>query len=310
MKNVIYLGKTDEKTNPRDPFVFYKKGHFYHLFSKNDGLYIKESDTLEDLANLRPTKIFDAYPFKELWAPELHVIDDKCYIYVAMDDGDNFNHRMYVLENNSSNPLDMFHIHGQIITNPDKWAIDGSILRYQGKMYFIWSGWEGDVNVAQNIYIQEMKDQFSTVGERLLLSKPEFDWEIKGSNVETGAPTINEGPYAVYGEKLIHIVYSASGSWCDDYCLGLLTFKGGNIMDIKNWIKNDKPILNKTETALGPGHASFFDDPRSGKTYITYHLFNTDCRNGWSDTHAIIQEYHMENDYPVLDKPVNFFRDK
>ena len=37
---------------------------------------------------------------KELWAPELHIIDGKCYIYVACDNGNNYNHRMYVLENN------------------------------------------------------------------------------------------------------------------------------------------------------------------------------------------------------------------
>ncbi len=310
MKPAIYLGTTCDITNPRDPFVFFKDGYFYHLFSRATGLWIKKAKELKDLVNTVPVKVFEPGDFKELWAPELHVIDGKCYIYVAMDDGDNYHHRMYVLENNSSNPEDMFKLHGQLVTNPDRWAIDGSLLRYNGKLYFIWSGWEGFENVSQEIYIQEMKDPFTCVGERSQISKPEYDWEKGGCEGGNNRPYINEGPYALYGEKLIHIVYSGSGSWSDDYCLGLLTFKGGNILDPKNWVKKDKPILWRTETALGPGHASFFNDPRDGTLYVTYHLFNTDCRNGWADTHAMIQEYKMVDDYPVLDKPINHFRDK
>lgn len=307
MKPAIYLGTTCDITNPRDPFVFFKDNHFYHLFSRGDGLYIKQANELEELVNTKPTKVFDAGEYKELWAPELHIIDGKCYIYVAMDDGDNYHHRMYVLENNSSNPLDPFKVHNQLITNPDRWAIDGSLLRYQGKLYFIWSGWEGFDNVAQNIYIQEMKDPYTCIGTRALISKPEYDWEKGGCEGKNNRPFINEGPYALYGKNLIHIVYSGSGSWSDDYCLGLLTFKGGDIMDINNWVKKDRPILERTETALGPGHASFFGDPRNGKKYVTYHLFNKDCSNGWADTHAMIQEYKLVDDYPVLDKPINHF---
>ena len=40
---------------------------------------------------------------KMLWAPELHLIDGKWYIYVAACDGDNANHRMIVLESNKPN---------------------------------------------------------------------------------------------------------------------------------------------------------------------------------------------------------------
>jgi len=33
-----------------------------------------------------------------VWAPELHLIDGKWFIYFAADDGDNDNHRMWALE--------------------------------------------------------------------------------------------------------------------------------------------------------------------------------------------------------------------
>lgn len=307
MNNAIFLGKCDQTTNARDPFIFYKDGYFYHLFAIKEHLMLKKAETLESLVDATPVSVFYDPNFFEVWAPELHVIDGKCFIYVAMDDGNNCTHRMYCLENSSSDPLTPYVNHGMIKENPERWAIDGSLLNYNNKTYFIWSGWEGYENKCQNIYIQEMKDPYSLTGKRSLISTPDQPWERNGCLGRDDKPFINEGPFALYGEKHIHIVYSGSGSWCDDYCLGLLTFKGGDILDPKNWIKKSQPILSKTKKALGPGHASFFSDPRNKKTYLTYHLFNKDCTTGWFDTHAMIQEYHMVDDYPVLDKPVNYF---
>ncbi len=35
---------------------------------------------------------------KQLWAPEIHYLDGKWYLYFAADDGVNKHHRMYVAE--------------------------------------------------------------------------------------------------------------------------------------------------------------------------------------------------------------------
>jgi GH43 family beta-xylosidase len=41
-----------------------------------------------------------------LWAPEIHFIRGNWYIYFALDDGDNANHRMYVITAlDPNNPL-------------------------------------------------------------------------------------------------------------------------------------------------------------------------------------------------------------
>lgn len=155
-----------------------------------------------------------------------------------------------------------------------------------------------------------MSDPFTLIGERTMISTPEYEWEKRGCEGGNNRPYINEGPFAIYGKNKLHIVYSGSGSWSDDYCLGVITFEGGDILDKNNWKKHPTPILSRTETALGPGHASFFEDPRNGKKYFTYHLFNTDAKNGWQGTHAMIQEYEMVDDFPILPKPVNHFIDK
>ena len=94
----------------RDPDVIFYNGKYYALAaSEGDTLSMLVSETVDGLKTAVPKVIYEAKqgtPYsKQLWAPELHVIDGKCYIYVACDDGDNHNHRMYVLENGSDDPL-------------------------------------------------------------------------------------------------------------------------------------------------------------------------------------------------------------
>lgn len=60
---------------------------------------------------------------QELWAPELHYIDGAWYIYVAADDGNNANHRMYVLKSTSGDPTKAFEFVGKISDSTDKWLL-------------------------------------------------------------------------------------------------------------------------------------------------------------------------------------------
>ena len=65
---------------------------------------------------------------------------------------------MYVLENPSPDPMEgTWEFKGKVADPSDKWAIDGSVFEYFGKLYMIWSGWEGDVNGQQDIYMALMK---------------------------------------------------------------------------------------------------------------------------------------------------------
>lgn len=64
-----------------------------------------------------------------LWAPELHLIDGKWFIYYAADDGDNRNHRMWVLESETADSHGPYQCRGELDTQG--WAIDGTILAQQ-----------------------------------------------------------------------------------------------------------------------------------------------------------------------------------
>lgn len=265
----------------RDPFVTVIGGRYYRVWSRPDedgrcAVWIACADNFASLAGAEGQIAFrfpESGPFsREVWAPELHAIGGKCYIYAACDDGDNHNHRMYVLENGSADPLRPYTMHGKIAASPDKWAIDGTVANIGGRNYFIWSGWEGDVNTAQNLYIAPMEDPFTLSGERVCLSKPEYDWEKRGATGEPESPFINEGPFAFTENGRTYLLYSASGSWCEDYCIGLMTLAGDDPMKPESWVKAASPVLGRTPEAVGCGHCSVIKE--GGKLLMFFHAWD------------------------------------
>ena len=65
-----------------------------------------------------------------VWAPEVHFIDGKYYVYVAVtENGDNSGHRMHVLEGDATDPLQPYKHVGNVSTSDDNWAIDGTVMQ-------------------------------------------------------------------------------------------------------------------------------------------------------------------------------------
>ena len=73
----------------RDPFIFKHNGMYYHCFTKDSlVISISKADTLEGLETAEEHVVFipDKPEYsKQVWAPELHIIDNKCYIYFVAD---------------------------------------------------------------------------------------------------------------------------------------------------------------------------------------------------------------------------------
>jgi GH43 family beta-xylosidase len=173
---------------------------------------------------------------------------------------------MFVLEGSSQNPQEPFVFRGKVSAPSDRWAIDGTVLQMSGdKLYFLWSGWDGTENVAQNLYIAPMSDPLTISGERVCISRPEHDWEKRGQ------PLINEGPQVLWNGGKLFIIYSASGSWGDDYCLGQLTWTGGDVLDPKSWVKKPAAVFSRAETVFGPGHCSFVKSLDGSEDWIVFH---------------------------------------
>jgi GH43 family beta-xylosidase len=264
-----------------DPWVVSHEGSFYYctVDRLKHKVLISKFNRLHDMATAEPLQVWPAShgaipEYLEIWAPELQLIDGKWYIYLALYNGKTGQERMYVLQATSSDPQGGYAMKGKLEIPTDRWAIDGSVLvTPRDEKYLIWSGWDAFTNASQNIYIARMSDPWTIASERVCISRPQYAWE------KQGYPHVNEGPQALIHNGRIFIIYSASGSWTDDYCLGQLTYTGGDVMDPASWHKEPVPVFSKTDTIFGPGHASFV---KSGEQdYIIYHAARSSGA-GWA----------------------------
>ncbi|WP_284645072.1 family 43 glycosylhydrolase [Paenibacillus silviterrae] len=259
-----------------DPWVYkHTDGFYYNVFVNSSGIMIRRAKTITGIEagerSLAWTPVKGTMYSSNVWAPEMHYLKDtdgkfKWYIYFAADNGTNANHRMYVLENASDNPLTgTWEFKGKITDSTDRWAIDGTVLTVNEKHYFIWSGWEETDGSFQNLYIAQMSDPRTISSERVLLSTSEHDWESSPAR-------INEGPQVTIKGDTINLVYSANGSWTDSYCLGLITAKiGDDLMNPGSWVKRDTPIFSSANGVNGPGHHSIVTSPDGTEDWIIYH---------------------------------------
>jgi len=227
----------------------------------------------------------------------------KRYIYFAATtcDGKNENHRMFVIENTNPDPFNgSFTFKGQIHDVTNKWAIDGTAFEHpSGQMYFIWSGWEGDVNIRQILYIAQMSNPWTISSERVEITRPIYDWETNHQ------PYVNEGPEVTIRNSTILLVYSASGSWTDDYCLGLVTIPAtSDPMKGTLWKKRPQPIFQSGNNVLGPGHHSFTKSPDGKEDWIIYHSARY-SGSGWTRQVRAQQFTWNDDSTPNLGEPAN-----
>jgi len=265
-------------TNPllpsgADPYSFYKGGYYYYTHTTGNRVELWKTKNLADLQHAQHQTIWtppvNTLYSKEIWAPEVMFLQGKWYAYFAADNGENKNHRMYVLENASADPFKgEWVFKGQVKDETNKWAIDGDVIALKNQLYMIWSGWEGDENGKQEIFIIKLKNPWTVQGKRVKISTPKYKWE------QVGDPKVNEGPqFLLHGNKLF-IVYSASGCWTDSYALGMLTANvGSDLLDTSSWGKSAEPVFKQSpeNSVYAPGHNSFFKSPDGKEDWILYH---------------------------------------
>jgi GH43 family beta-xylosidase len=274
-------------TNPllpsgADPWAIYKDGYYYYTHTYGNRLVIWKTKSLTDLQTAPQKTVFTppkgTMYSKQLWAPELHHINNSWYLYFAADSGRNEDHRIWVLENDAKDPLEgEWALKGKVADSSDKWAIDASVFEHNKQLFMVWSGWEGDTNGQQDIYIARMKNPWTIDGKRVRISSPVHDWERHGTLNDANNPphvAVNEGPQFLKHGNKVFLVYSASGCWTDYYALGLLSADAGsNLMDSLSWTKHPEPVFQTSidNGVYAPGHNSFFKSADGKEDWILYH---------------------------------------
>ena len=312
---VATTGQRTTFTNPigsgADPWVI-KNGKFYYVcYSGQDGILVGKSQSLS-----RPgkgvkvwTNSSSGWNSKNVWAPELHKIGNKWYIYYAAGkSGPPFiDQRSGVLESVSDDPQGAYKDKGILKTGHDEndyvktiWAIDVTVGQINKQWYALWSGWERNSHTdktSQHLYIAELANPWTISSERVRLSSPEQSWE-------TGGPLdLNEGPEFLQRNGKTFIIYSTRESWTKEYRLGQLTLKeGADPLKPSSWEKKG-PVFEGTEQVFGVGHASFTTSPDNKEWWIFYHS-KTTADHGW-DRDIRLQRFTWNAiGQPVFGKPL------
>ncbi|MDP4098888.1 family 43 glycosylhydrolase [Paenibacillus sp. P96] len=264
-----------------DPWVYkHTDGYYYFTASvpEYDRIEVRRAATIEGLSLAEPVVVwrkYDTGPLSaNIWAPEIHFIDGKWYIYFAAARTTEtkeglFDHRMYVLENESANPLEGEWIEkGQVKTAWESFALDATSFEHRGIRYYVWAQKDLDIPGNSNLYISEMSNAWTLTGPQTMIATPEHDWEVIGFSV-------NEGPAVLKRNGRIFITYSASATDFN-YCMGLLwADENADLLDAASWIKEPESVLQTNEETgqYGPGHNSFTVN-EDGEDVLIYHARN------------------------------------
>lgn len=265
-----------------DPWVYkHVDGYYYFTASvpKYDRIEVRRAKSVSGLADVEPVTAWrkhESGPMSALiWAPEIHYIDGKWYIYFAAAKTTEiinglFDHRMFVLENESENPLEGEWIEkGQLKTDIDSFSLDATTFEHKGVRYLVWPQKDPDIEGNSNLYIAPMSNPWTIQSPQIMISKPEFSWETIGF-------WVNEGPAVLKRNGKIFITYSASAT-DENYCMGLLSAdEGSDLLNPKSWNKSKEPVFktNWEVGQYGPGHNSFTVSQDGSEDIIVYHARN------------------------------------
>jgi GH43 family beta-xylosidase len=250
----------------------------------NTGVAIWESDRLTSFGTKHVVWTAPAQgPYsRQVWAPELHHLDGRWYVYVAASDGDNASHRAYVLASDSDDPLGSYTLHGPLDTGDGTgpvWAIDMTVLQHGSRRYAVWSGWPNPDTPSQFLYIGELTTPVTLSGRRVrLCANDDFVWERTEETAQS--PGLNEAPQGLMRAGKTFVVYSCATSLLPTYKLGLLELVGPDPLDPAHWCKWPAPVFASGEQTFGVGHGTFVTTPDEAQWWHVYHA-KLDRRPGW-----------------------------
>lgn len=258
-----------------DPWVFKTDDGMYYLIAtvpEYDRIVIRKANSINGLNDAKEKEVWHKHEKgvmgHHIWAPELHKIDGKWYIYFAAGEAEHiWNLRMWILSNPSEDPMEgEWKEEGRIITNIESFSLDATTFEHKSKRYLIWAQNVRGGKHGTALVLSEMKDPTTLIGPEVVITEPEFNWEKMKYNV-------NEGPAIIKRNDKIFVTYSASAT-NHNYCVGLLWIdEEADLMEASNWHKSPGPVFytNENLKRYGPGHNSFTISDDDTTVIMIYH---------------------------------------
>lgn len=278
-----------------DPFVYkHSDGNYYFIGSHTDAghnldgryqyryLILRCAKTLEDLTDnsgrYTEKTIYERSPVAggtmspHLWAPEIHFIHGKWYIYytTTISDVSSWRIRPHCLECLGNDPMsDAWIEKGPIRTTVPgdiaftDFSLDHTYFEHNGVDYFVWAQ---KTNNISDLFIARLSDPWTICTPAVKISRPAYNWETHGF-------AVNEGPAVIRHQDRIFITFSASGTDAL-YCMGLLyADKDADLLVPDSWHKLPYPVFQSSENTgiYGPGHNSFTRSTDDSEDLFVYH---------------------------------------
>lgn len=253
-----------------DPWVTVDRGVFYYTSTQRDRITLWRTRDITDLAHAEQRTIWTPPATGAnshlIWAPELHRLHGKWYIYytaTAAGFGDDAHRGVFVLENEARDPFEAKWIdRGRV--NTQRAGIDGTVFEHRGRTYFAYSPYIGPVS---GIAVARLANPWTIAGEEVVIARPDRSWEDQGGRKILEGPEFLEGP-----DGRVFMTYSAGACWSDNYALGLLEAKrGGDLLSPDTWSKHPQPVLASANGTYATGHNGFFRSPDGREQWIIYH---------------------------------------
>lgn len=250
-----------------------------------DRIILRRSKTLEGLKMAEEKSVWDEkdskISYRFIWAPELHYIGGKWYLYYAASSFSNnvWGINCHVLMCKGDDPYNdaweekgkFQAAEGDTVSFTD-FSLDMTYFECNGKSYVIWAQKVG----LSNLYMAEVdpKEPWKAKTKAMCLTRPEYYWECV-------TIPVNEGPSVLMHNGKVIVAYSASATG-PEYCIGYMyADEKDDLMDIKSWTKQKTPALTSEDLIdeYGPGHNSFTKDA-DGNDIFVYHSRSKECYEG------------------------------
>lgn len=325
-------------TNPiagiPDPWIVQHQGVYYVCKAQGNGINISMSNKLTVINSTKsiwvaPKDNGSNKPWNtsHVWAPELHFIDGRWYVYYAAgrpheESGSYKNQRTGVLRSKTSDPMGEYDDMGMIYTGDEYvtgiepttdntcYAIDMGVMKISNKLYAVWSGTPNkETGGDQRIYIAEMSNPWTITSNRVQISQPDQSWELVQPSTK-----VNEGPAFLHRDGKVFIVYSCNGSWTKYYRLAYLALNADDDpMKPENWKKSSNAVFYRCDDTTdedgvnGVGHCSFTKSPDGTEDWIIYHVKNRNDGSYSTGRSTFIQRFTWNTDgTPNFGTPVGW----
>ncbi len=261
-----------------DPWIV-RHGALYYFtatLEPDRGIWVWSSPRLSDWSKAGRRRVWTAPSSgpasDQIWAPELHRLQNRWYLYFTASDGVDANHRHYVLRAKTDDPMGDYEWLGLVHPDHDRYAIDGSVLELpDGRLFWMYCD--------HGLWIAPMSSPARAEGPGVRFLEGREEWERAWHQTE-GVWSRHESYWIEAPQMLRHagrvwVSYSAGHTYTPHYYLGLLELVGTDPLDPASWRRRANPWLAPTlegeEAVHACGHNSFTTSPDGTEHWLVYH---------------------------------------